>query len=164
MKDDQMKIMELTGASVRSLDNWLARLPLRTEYEETRRGINRRFSRENALELCFVSIFMRAGARSANAVSCASQIMEDIERREAAGAALDFYYIFQPGPDPEIMHIGPTTPLPAILALARGSQGGWIGGVVADLPRAKAVTLIDVAEIVASVDRLFGSNSQSASR
>jgi hypothetical protein len=84
MKELPMKtaaeILTVVRASQRDIENWIARLDLSTEFEETVRGRARLFSRENALELAFIAALVRGGAIPSKAAVYAAHFTSDARR------------------------------------------------------------------------------------
>jgi hypothetical protein len=75
MKELAMKtiadILPVVNASAKDIENWISRLDLSTEYEETVRGRARRYSRVNTLELAFIAALVRGGAAPSKAAAYA---------------------------------------------------------------------------------------------
>src|SRR5688572_27063798 len=62
-------LLAASGATPRDVENWIARLPLATHFEPTVRGRARRFSRENVLEIAFITALVRGGVAPSEAVA-----------------------------------------------------------------------------------------------
>jgi hypothetical protein len=73
----------LPGTSPRDIDNWLARLPLKTKYAPTVRGRRRTFTRDNALELSFLSHMVRGGMMPKVAALVAAEALDWLPDRKS---------------------------------------------------------------------------------
>lgn len=69
------KLTSAIPASVRDIENWIARLELSTQYDSPERGKPRLLSRRNALELGFIAGLVRGGATPARAAIFAKSFL-----------------------------------------------------------------------------------------
>lgn len=84
----QGEVLEVTGASQRNIENWMARLSLSTEYEATVQGRARGFSRENAVELALMRQLIEGGMRPAAAAECLAKLFAEIKAKKPHGWAI----------------------------------------------------------------------------
>ena len=71
------KFVEEFALSKADVENWISRLPMRTEFAPTIAGRFREFGKANVLELALVGAFVSAGMRPASAVAWAEPVLDD---------------------------------------------------------------------------------------
>ena len=126
------KIEEI-GVSQRDIDNWIPRLHLRN-YEPTVRGRSRRYSWPNALDLAFISAFVKAGVRPSSAAAYA-----ELFRDAAMRGQISRFFAFANG-DP---------------THGEGSDDLDLKEWLLKFPAATSICLIPVREIADRVDAYF---------
>jgi hypothetical protein len=74
------ELLPVIEGTSRDVENWVGRLELRTRYADTVQGKARLYTRPNALELAFLSAFVRIGIRPRSAVAFAEACLEEHQR------------------------------------------------------------------------------------
>jgi hypothetical protein len=150
-------ICAIASCTPDDVNNWMRRNVLRSPIPPTRKGATRIYSRENALEIAFVSALIRGGL----APSSASILAEGWIEKHAQGT-LGRYFIFNPNSyedwAPFETDRAETTLAAAALFLS-DDTGHLVTSRVLDLdeeaPRPAAeFYVIDRAEIVRRVDEV----------
>lgn len=126
------------GASSRDIENWLSRGELSTNFKPTTQGKARMMSRANALELAFLSAFVKCGVKFATAVAYAAMYV----RHDRAGRVREWIYF-----DPT---------LGAEHALGTDSLTVSDLKDLAGKSIPPAVIVIQAGEIVRRIDKFFG--------
>ena len=126
------------GLDRRSVENWLARVDLHTDYEPSRQGVARRFSRDNAVELAMVAALSSIGLEVSRAATYAGALLR---------------HRFQDGGAHEYLTF---TSLDGSQAVA-SNRAPPLGATIRDLPEgdAIAVRVIGQGEILRRVARLY---------
>jgi hypothetical protein len=70
------ELLAISGAKVRDLDNWLARLPLKTGFGLKGRGSARSFTRANALEITLIAALVKDGVSASAAAQRVSVLLD----------------------------------------------------------------------------------------
>jgi hypothetical protein len=78
-------LQAVTGSSENNLERWLERLPLVTDYEETVKGVARKFSRNNAVELGVIARLVQTGMKPARAAEVAAELIKVMKDQKPQG-------------------------------------------------------------------------------
>lgn len=95
------QVAELANCSVRDVENWVRRLPLKSAVQKVTRGQPRRFSGRNALEIAFISALTKCGLRAQKATQMAGRWL-DLEELEVLAP----YWVIFDGTADQAHHVG----------------------------------------------------------
>jgi hypothetical protein len=93
------EIIGPVGAKPRDVENWIRTLDLRTSYRPTIQGSPRYYTRDNVLELAFISAFAKAGIRPGIGVVHAYEHVQ-----MSKSTALPEWTVFRPGIPNSLLH------------------------------------------------------------
>jgi hypothetical protein len=134
------ELLAVSGAKVRDLDNWLARLPLKTGFELKGRGSARSFTRANALEITLIAALVKDGVSASAAAQRVSVLLDawrdgDVKRQE--------WTIFW----------GTENGDPAVMRLSRSPFGNPL--FMRLMTKQWIVTVLKTGDIIRRVDQAF---------
>jgi hypothetical protein len=125
------------GATIRDIENWIARLDLKTKYHSPDQGKPRLLSKLNCLELGFIAGVVRGGARPSKAVLFAARFLDHWSPLAIGGGRRN-WFVFPSGD----LKLGDWSDSPDLNKLKSKF-------------RVTTLSCVDIGEIVRRVDALF---------
>jgi hypothetical protein len=120
----QPQLLKLSGASQRDIENWIARLPLKTKYKPTVRGRARVFNRKNAFEITLIARLVRSGFTASAAADMVAELFREWKRSDGKG-----WVIFMGGKTP-LPPVMPLDAAPNTEVLEALEEGGYVYTIV----------------------------------